>query len=112
MSSYMEDTITPVPDRSLMQRMEALHKGNEVRMLRANLKRDLKAGRANAADYLIDPPEWLETMKAFDLLLALPKVGRTKANKMLSVCRMSPAKTVGGMSDRQRLELSSLLRRR
>jgi hypothetical protein len=107
----MEDVITPVPDRSMRQRMDALQVANEVRTLRANLKRDLKAGRAKVVDYLIDPPEWIETMKVFDLLLALPKIGRTKANKFLALCRVSPAKTIGGMTERQRTELVSLLRR-
>lgn len=102
----------PVPDRSLVQRMEALQQANEVRTFRAQLKRDLKAGRANLHEILINPPEQIETMKVFDLLLSMPKVGRTKANKLISLCRMSPSKTVGGMSERQRTELVSLLRRR
>jgi hypothetical protein len=53
----------------------------------------------------------LETMKVFDILLALPKYGRVKANKILTQCRMSPSKTIGGMSLRQRTELVSMLRR-
>ncbi len=51
------------------------------------------------------------TMKVFDLLLAVPKYGRVKVNKTLTQCRISPSKTVGWMSPRQRAELVSLLRR-
>lgn len=99
-----------VPDRSLAQRMEALGRANEIRAERAIFKRDLKAGRKKVHDYLLEPPGWLETMKIFDILLALPKHGRVKVNKLLVQCRMSPSKTVGGMSQRQRTELVSMLR--
>jgi hypothetical protein len=34
-----------------------------------------------------------------------------KANKILQQCRISPSKTIGGLSERQRTELVSLLRR-
>lgn len=100
-----------VPDRSLAQRMEALSRANEVRTDRAQLKRDLKAGRVKIHDLLLDPPEYLETAKVFDILLAVPKYGRVKVNKVLVQCRMSPSKTIGGMSQRQRTELVSMLRR-
>src|SRR6516165_9469395 len=100
------------PERSLNQRMEALHRANDVRSARAKLKRDLKAGRQPIHALLLNPPEHLETAKVFDLLLAVPKYGRVKVNKILTTCRISPSKTIGGMSERQRAELVALLRRR
>lgn len=100
-----------VPERSLKQRMDALQTANAVRTYRANLKRDLKAGRKTIQDILHNPPEQIETMKLFDLLMAVPKIGRTKVNKMMFKIHMSPSKTVGGISDRQRNELLALLRR-
>lgn len=106
-----EEHRMPVPDRSLIQRMDALYRANEIRTKRAQLKRDLTAGRQQIHDLLLEPPEWVETMKVFDLLLAVPKYGRVKVNKILVQCRMSPSKTVGGMSSRQRTELVSMLRR-
>ena len=45
------------------------------------------------------------------MLLAVPKYGRVKVNKMLSQCRIAPSKTIGGLSDRQRSELVTLLSR-
>jgi hypothetical protein len=91
-----------VPERTVQQRMDALEGANRVRLRRAQLKRDLKARRVSVCDVLADPPAWVGTMKVFDLLLAVPKVGRTKANKMLRGCVVSPSKTVGGLSPRQR----------
>ncbi len=90
--------------------MEALQRANVVRTERARLKRDLKAGRANINGLLLDPPPFLLTAKVFDLLLAVPKYGRVKVNRLLGQCRISPSKTIGGLSERQRRELVSFLR--
>jgi len=97
------------PDRSYSQRMDALTTANVIRMYRAKLKRNVKAQRVSLLSLLLDPPEEIETMKVFDLLVSAPKYGRVKANKMLQTCRISPSKTVGGLSDRQRAELVSKL---
>src|SRR3954452_4707532 len=99
------------PERSLLQRMDALQRANEIRTRRAQLKRDLKAGRASIHTLLTNPPEYVETAKVFDMLLAVPKYGRVKVNKILGTCRISPSKTIGGLSERQRTELVSMLRR-
>src|ERR1700752_1682812 len=63
-------------------------------------------------ELLLEPPDYLMTAKVFDLLLAVPKYGRVKVNKILSQCRISPSKTLGGLSERQRGELVALMRRR
>ena len=102
---------TAAPERSLNQRMDALQKANVIRTRRAQLKRDLKAGRTSIHDLLLSPPDYLETAKVFDMLLAVPKYGRVKVNKILVTCRISPSKTIGGLSERQRNELVGLLRR-
>ena len=99
------------PERSLTQRLDALDRANDVRTRRAKLKKDLKAGRASIHALLLDPPAYIETAKVFDLLLAVPKYGRVKVNKILTQCRCSPSKTIGGLSERQRNELARLLRR-
>jgi hypothetical protein len=99
------------PERSILQRMDALQRANEIRTRRAQLKRDLKAGRVSIQTLLTKPPEYVETAKVFDMLLAVPKYGRVKVNKILGQCRISPSKTIGGLSERQRTELVSMLRR-
>ena len=81
-------TSAAAPERSLDQRMDALRRANDIRTARAKLKKDLKAGKAS-----------------------IPKYGRVKANRILNQCRISPSKTIGGLSERQRTELVSLLRR-
>lgn len=99
------------PERSLTQRLDALDRANKVRTQRAQLKKDLKGGRASIHTLLLKPPSYVETAKVIDMLLAVPKYGRVKAGKVLQHCRISPSKTIGGLSERQRAELISLLRR-
>lgn len=92
--------------------MEALERANHIRTRRAQLKRDLRGGKVRIDQLLETPPDYLETAKVFDMLLAVPKYGRVKANKVLQQVRISPSKTIGGLSDRQRTELVALLRAR
>ena len=96
------------PVRSLDQRMEALRRANDIRVRRAQLKKDLKLGRVHIEDVLSDPPEYVSTAKVFDMLMAVPKFGRVKAARFLNQCRISQSKTVGGLSERQRSELVGL----
>lgn len=100
---------SPAPARSLTQRLDALERANDVRTKRAALKRDLKCGRKSIDELLMDPPAFIETAKVFDMLLAVPKYGRVKTNKVLTTCRISPSKSIGGLSQRQRDELVSML---
>ena len=88
-----------------------MDRANDIRTRRAQLKRDLRAGRAQIFGLLLDPPDFIQTAKVFDLLLAVPKYGRVKVNRVLTQCRISPSKTIGGLSERQRTELVSFLRR-
>ena len=61
---------TQAPLRSLDQRMEALRRANAVRVERARLKRELKAGDVSAREVLTRPPEYLMTAKVFDVSTA------------------------------------------
>jgi hypothetical protein len=104
-------TQAQAPQRSLDQRMEALKRANDIRVRRAKLKKDLKDGRVQIESVLDAPPEYVETAKVFDILMAVPKFGRVKAARLLNQCRISQSKTVGGLSDRQRTELIGLFNR-
>jgi S13-like H2TH domain len=99
------------PERSLDQRMDALRRANDIRSKRAQLKRDLKATKVKIQTLLMDPPEYVLTAKVIDMLMAVPKYGRVKTNRILNQCRISPSKTIGGLSERQRAELVAQLRK-
>jgi hypothetical protein len=91
--------------------MEALKRANDIRVRRAQLKKDLKLGRVHVYEILRNPPEYVATAKVFDILMAVPKFGRVKATRYLNQARISQSKTVGGLSDRQRTELIALFGR-
>ncbi len=97
--------------RGAKQRLDALVRANAARRLCAQLKKDLKAGRRAIDDTLLDPPTYIKTAKVVDIMLAVPTYGRVKTNKLLAQCRISPSKTIGGLSARQRDELVVRLRR-
>ena len=97
--------VVAAPVRTHEQRLEALRRGNWVRSQRAEFKQELKAGRASVASLMADPPEWAASMKAIDLLVAAPGVGRVKANRTLYRAGVSPTKTLTGLTERQRRAL-------
>lgn len=97
------------PPRSREQRMTALNRANVIRTTRADWKKAVKRRQTDPLTVLLDPPAEFETMKVFDLLIAAPKVGRVKANRILMLVRVSPSKTLGGLSQRQRAELAAMV---
>ncbi len=80
------------PERSLDQRIDALNRANEIRTLRAQLKRDLKAGTTSIDALLLDPPACLQTAKVLDTLLAVPKIGKVKATRSWTAAASRPAR--------------------
>ena len=91
--------------------MRVLRQANQVRVGRAQLKKELATGRVRIEGILAQPPEFAKTAKVYDLLLALPKVGPARAARSLTHCRIAPSKTVAGLTERQRHELIGLFRR-
>lgn len=89
--------------------MASLRRANDIRTRRSKMKAKLKAKRLNGVTVLLDPPEYARTMKVFDLLLAIPMIGRVKANRFLNACQISPSKTLEGLTERQRTELKARL---
>lgn len=83
-------------------RLEALNRASDMRMRRAQLKRDLIRGRVAMRTILLDPPECVEGARLFDMLLAIPRCGRVRATKLLAQCSIPATATVGALSQRQR----------
>jgi guanylate kinase len=93
------------------QRLESLAHGNMVRHARAQLKRDLAGGSLELAEILEDSPAGTQNMKVRVLLLALPGIGPTKADRVLNSCRIPHSKTFAGLSGRQEAVPFTLFRR-
>jgi hypothetical protein len=84
------------------QWLSALDRANDVRSKRALVKRELGAGTLRIVDLLADPPGCVDTAKVRQLLLALPGFGPVKVRRLLAQCGIAEAKTVAGLTDRQR----------
>ena len=93
------------------QRRRALQQANQIRSERAQLKKDLATGKVGLPEILARPPVCARTARMFDLLVSLPNIGSVKAGRILTRCRIADSKTLAGLTDRQRAELTSLLRR-
>lgn len=103
-------TLLVVPCSREQQR-SALARANEVRLARAQLKRELAAGTIDLAQVLSAPPASAVRAKVQELLLAVPRIGPARAQRALARCRIAETKTLAGLSDRQRAELIEFLRR-
>lgn len=99
-------TLAPTREQALA----ALEKANRIRRVRAGVKRDLKAGEIQAWPLIADPGDELLNMRGYDVLLAIPKFGVVKAQRLLVSHRISLRKTLGGITDRQRAELVAALK--
>lgn len=94
------------------QAIQALDRGREVRERRARLKRELKAGDARLAVIIRDGiPDWLGSMSAESLLLAVPRVGARAVRSLLLEARLGPMQEARHITTRQRLLLADQLER-
>lgn len=91
------------------QHMQALARANRVRLARAELKRSIARGDAEAADVIRDSPWEAESMTLSELLTSQRRWGRTRARKFLLALSLSENKRIGTLTERQRALLSSEL---
>jgi hypothetical protein len=91
------------------QYMRALERANQVRLARAELKRRVAIGDTDVAEVIVDCPWEAESMAVADLLMSQRRWGQTRCRKFLSQIPMSEKKTIGSMTDRQRLALAAML---
>ncbi len=93
------------PPRTDDQRHLALAKANHVRSTRAAYKTALRTARdpwVMAEGILRDPPAELRTMKVLEFMVAVRMIGPVKSRQILAISMVSPAKTLGGLTERQR----------
>jgi hypothetical protein len=89
--------------------MVALERANRVRLARAALKRRIAAGDIDTAEVILTCPWECETMAVSELLMSQKRWGRTRCRKFITSIGMSEAKTVGSLTERQRVTLAALL---
>ncbi len=91
------------------QRLRALERANEIRLARAELKRQIACGTASAANVILDPPSEAESWAISELLLSQRRWGNTRCRKFLLRNHISETKPVGALTDRQRHLLAGQL---
>ncbi|MBA2706836.1 MAG: hypothetical protein H0U59_03410 [Gemmatimonadaceae bacterium] len=95
----------------LEQRDKSLRLANEVRVARAQLKRDLRAGAVNPIRLVMDPPDYAARMTVSTMLRAVPKVGVVKAKAIPRRAGFSEDRRLADLTDRQRHQFAMALRR-
>ena len=97
-------TIAPAP-----QHLRALHRANEVRLARAELKRRVAEGEITAGDVILEAPWEARSMSVSDLLMSQRRWGHQRCRRVLGQVPVSETKTVGSLTERQRNALADLL---
>ena len=98
-------TMAPAPP----QHMQALQRANEVRLARAELKRNIGLGTLAVAEVILTCPWEASSMTIAELLTSQRRWGTTRASKFLAGSGMPETKTVGSMTDRQRGLLAAMV---
>lgn len=65
------------------QRARALQSANQIRLRRAELRREAKAGKVDIADVIESPPDWLLTAQVGMVVEFAPGVGEWRARRIL-----------------------------
>jgi hypothetical protein len=100
----------PVSPTLLEQRKRALGRANEIRIGRAQVKRELQQGRLEISQLLAAPPASIESALLLEILRAVPKLGPVKTTRLMRQAGISETKPVAGLTNRQRARLLELLR--
>jgi hypothetical protein len=89
----------------LEQRRVALATANEVRLRRAELKRELRAGRVTIEALLMNPPAYVRNATIFEALTWLPHYGREKASRLLRRADIAAGTTFERLTPKRRQAL-------
>lgn len=100
-------TATMTPARP--QHMQALQRANEVRLARAELKRNIGEGTITVGEVIRTCPWEAASMTIAELLTSQRRWGTTRCSKFLAGIGMPETKTVGSMTERQRSLLATLI---
>jgi hypothetical protein len=90
--------------------MRALNQANRVRLARAALKRRIADGSVTVAEVILQCPWEAESMTISDLLLSQHRWGHTRCRRFLGRLPLTETKTIGKMTDRQRVLLAKHLK--
>lgn len=91
------------------QARRALERANEVRRVRARLKRQIAEREISVAEIIRDPPSEASGWPVVELLMSQRHWGTRKCQKLLAHIQINELKPIGKLTDRQRHSLVSQL---
>lgn len=91
------------------QRLHALARANRVRQARAELKRRIADGDLSAAQVILLHQREVHSMAVSDVLTSQPHWGEVRCRRFLTPMRLQENKTIGSMTERQRLAVAARL---
>jgi hypothetical protein len=96
-----------LPQLTAEQRTAALEKAAASRRARAELKDRLKRGNTTLTQVLTDAAtnDVIGKTRVSEVLTALPKVGKVKAQDIMTELEIAPTRRLRGLGDRQRQAL-------
>lgn len=94
----------------MSQHMEALAKANEIRLGRAQIKREINAGEMSVIEVLEKKPNVCDSMTLMELLSSQDRWGRGRTLKFLQRFKpLSESKELCKLTDRQRTAILEAL---
>ena len=103
----MTQTATSTPDA---HRFRALARANQIRVARAELKRQIAEGEIEAAQVLLSPPHAARNWSVGELLVSQRGWGATRCRRFLLRSQINERRPVGDLTERQRTVLAQELR--
>jgi hypothetical protein len=91
------------------QHMIALKLANEIRVARAELRRQIRAGELTAAEVVLTNPAVAQRMTVADLLDSQHGWGPRRVRQFLRTFPMSESRTVGSLVERERQMVAARL---
>jgi hypothetical protein len=104
----MESTASAAERR---QHLAALQRANRVRRARAQLKRRIADGELTAADAVLSHRWEIDRMEIGELLTSQRGWGQRRCQQFLAALAIDETKTLGSMTERQRLAAAARLSR-
>lgn len=94
---------------SAQQRIRALDRAKQIRTSRAELKRRLRAGELAAAEAVLRGSRDTDTWTVTGLLTSQAGWGPVRVAKVMRSVSLAERKTLGSLTERQRLTLAAVL---
>ena len=91
------------------QHLRALQRANQVRLARAEQKREVAGEEISASQVILDCPWEAASMSISDLLMCQRRWGRARCRRVLISLGVPENKQIGTLTERQRLALAAVL---